>query len=62
MESSWLFGLYKLPVVRQQSQLVIFSPAAFYIFWLIIVGAGVIGDITTSAERGSLVGVFGGGK
>lgn len=25
-------------------------------------GAGVIGDITTSAERGSLVGIFGGGK
>lgn len=24
-------------------------------------GAGVIGDITTSAERGSLVGIFGGG-
>ena len=26
------------------------------------VGAGVIGDITTSAERGSLIGIFGGGK
>lgn len=25
-------------------------------------GVGVIGDITTSAERGSLVGIFGGGK
>lgn len=28
----------------------------------ISIGAGVIGDITTSAERGSLVGIFGGGK
>lgn len=28
---------------------------------LIFIGAGVIGDITTSAERGSLVGMFGGG-
>lgn len=25
-------------------------------------GAGVIGDITTSAERGSLIGIFGGGE
>jgi MFS family permease len=27
-----------------------------------LLGAGVIGDITTSAERGSLIGIFGGGK
>lgn len=27
----------------------------------ISIGAGVIGDITTSSERGSLVGIFGGG-
>lgn len=29
---------------------------------LINTGAGVIGDITTSAERGGLIGAFGGGK
>lgn len=28
----------------------------------ISIGAGVIGDITTSAERGSLIGIFGGGE
>lgn len=30
-------------------------------FPLTITGAGVIGDITTSAERGGLIGAFGGG-
>ena len=47
-ELVWLSGLYKLLVVRQQSQLVIPFPPAFDISWLINVGAGVIGDITTS--------------
>jgi hypothetical protein len=27
----------------------------------VITGAGIIGDITTPAERGGLIGVFGGG-
>lgn len=64
MESLWHFELSKLPVVPLRSLLVRVMNHLHIQLQILIstIGAGVIGDITTSAERGSLIGIFGGGK
>lgn len=63
MQSSWFSELFRLLVLPLQYELVREDTITIlgYLNSRVLPRRGVIGDITTSAKRGSLVGIFGGG-